>query len=108
MKNYIITISDDLDIFESIESAEKYLEPWILEQSHNFRAYDKHGNILNASVILGKKIKLTLSEKKNIELLKSEILDYLPRLSKITLSNVESKSLNELIDYLIKNRGITK
>lgn len=108
MKNYIITISDDLDIFESIESAEKYFEPWIIEQSHNFRAYDKDGNILTASVHLGKKIKLTLSGNKNIELLKSDILDYLPRLSKETLSDAKSKSINELIDFLIKNRGITK
>jgi hypothetical protein len=108
MKKYIITISDDLDIFESIEQAEKYLEPWILDPVHKFRAYDEQGNVLTASVVSNKTVKLTPSCKKNIELLKSEIIGYVARLTTTSVISFESASLDELVDYLIKNRGLTK
>lgn len=107
MRNFIITICDDLDVFESLEKAEKYHEEWILEPIHKFRAYDQHGNILIGSSDRGKSVKIIPSGKNDIELLKTEIVEYLSRLIESNPANLKDKPLEELVDILIKNRGLT-
>lgn len=108
MKNYIITISDDLDIFETLADAEKYLEPWILEPKHEFRAFDQNGNVVKASVQSGTRVKLFVTEEKEASSLKGEILNYIPRLGLVNLVELRMKSIGELISFLVKKKGFTK
>lgn len=107
MKEYIIAISDDMDIFESLYEAEKYFEPWILESKYNCRAFDQNGNILNASVQQGERIKLINSGVCRADILKDLILDYIPRLGLVNLVALRTLSVSQLVDYLVKVKGIT-
>ena len=40
MRPPIIVVSDDVDVFDSVEAAERYLEPWQLD---GLRVYDRNG-----------------------------------------------------------------
>lgn len=108
MKNYVITISDDLDIFETLADAEKYLEPWVLEPKHKFRAFDQNGNVVKASVQSGTRVKLLVTEEKAPSSLKEEILNYIPRLEPVNLVELRMKLTEELISFLVKKKGFTK
>lgn len=117
----VITISDDIDLFDSIEAAEAYCEPWILEPEYNFRAFDQDGNILIGSIIQKKRkwlfgllsgkfesLHLEQSGKKNIEQLKLEILNYLDRTSNKDKTQYADLNLNQLVEILVKKRGLTR
>jgi hypothetical protein len=108
MKEFIVTISDDLDIFETLADAEKYLEPWILESKYNFKAFSQNGNIVKASVQSGTRIKLLVTEDKDPSSLKEEVLNYIPRLGPANLVELRMKSTDELISFLVKTKGFTK
>ncbi len=108
MKNFIITISDDLDVFETLADAEKYLEPWILESKYNFKAFDQKGNVVKASVQSETRIKLIVTEENNSTSLKEEILNYIPRLNLANLAALRIVSIDELVSFLVKNKGFTK
>jgi len=108
MKEFIVTISDDLDIFETLADAEKYLEPWILESKYNFKAFNQKGNVVKASVQSGTRIKLLVTEYKDPSLLKEEILNYIPRLGLVNLVELKMKSIDELISFLVEKKGFTK
>ena len=108
MKEFIVTISDDLDIFETLADAEKYLEPWILESKYNFKAFNQNGNVVKASVQSGTRIKLLVTEDKDPSSLKEEVLNYIPRLGPANLVELRMKSTDELISFLVKKKGFTK
>lgn len=120
MKKLIITISDDLDIFDSIQAAEAYCEPWLLEPKYNFRAFDQDGNILTASVVQKKgkwlfgllsnsyeSLYLEPSGKKNETQLRSEIINYLGQSMKKDTTRYNDMSVSQLLEILIKERGLT-
>ncbi|WP_413612274.1 hypothetical protein [Bdellovibrio sp. HCB-110] len=105
----IVTISDDLDVFESQEKAERYLEPWILETRNNFRAYDENGNVLRGFNFSGNAVKLVPVGESNKELLRNEIVRYIPRLGvSVNSDELSNMPLEDLIKFLLKYRGLTE
>lgn len=120
MKQLVITISDDIDLFDSIESAESYCEPWILEPEHKFRAFDQDGNVLKASIVQKKgkwlfgllnrnfeSLHLEQSGEKNIAQLKLEILKYLDQTPNKDKVHTDL-SFDQLLEILVKQRGLTR
>ena len=113
MESLVIIISDDLDVFKSIKDAESYLEPWILDPKYNFRAFDQNGNVLTPTIenkkwlgfLPSKVIKLKASGHSNPEKLKEEVTAYLS--NKNHSSNLNEKSLSDLLSDLVKTTGIT-
>ena len=119
-KHLIITISDDIDVFDSIEAAESYCEPWILEPEHNFRVFDQDGNIFKASIVQKKgkclfgllnrnfeSLHLEPSGEKNVERLRSEILNYLDQSLNKEKGQYTDLNLGQLVEVLLKQRGLT-
>ena len=64
MRAPIIVVSDDSDVFGTIEAAERYLEPWSVE-SATLKIYDRDGRPLVAQIAKTKLLKnevVTLSD----------------------------------------------
>ncbi|WP_413942739.1 hypothetical protein [Bdellovibrio sp. HCB-162] len=116
MKTLIFTFTDDMDIFRNFLGAEKYLEPWIVEQG--FEAFDSEGRILTASVALRPRKFLwvipttvetvVISQTDNFEpeKFKSKLIPYLKMLEPTTNGDLLSKqNLEELIELAVKLKG---
>lgn len=115
MESYVITISDDLDLFESKEAAERYLEPWIIEPKNNFRAYSAKGNILSPSIITknifwlfkAKAISLKQTETIEEEKLRNEVANYLSKLNPSEKASFLSMNLIDLVSKLRELKGFS-
>lgn len=109
--------TDDLDLFHSLQGAEKYFEAWILDL--HFEGFDSEGRILNAGTVLqpGKRIfgliptqsesiSITVTEHFDPEKLKAKLISYL---NQVKMDDVkwESISLKEIIEKVIQVKGYT-
>lgn len=115
MEKYVITISDDLDLFETKEAAERYLEPWIIEPNNNFRAYNSDGIVLSPSIKTKKAywifksqaVHLDQTEKMEQDKLRSELVNYLSKLNQSGKADFESMNLSSLVIKLKELKGFS-
>lgn len=116
MESFVITISDDLDLFETKEAAEGYLEPWIIEPNNNFRAYRSNGNVLSPSIktkstfwiFKSQAVHLNQTEKIEPDKLRNELISYLSKLKPSDRDFFNSMDLQSLVNQLKQLKGFSK
>ena len=115
MESFVITISDDLDLFETKEAAEKYFEPWIIEPKNNFRAYEANGNVLSPSVKMKKAfwifklpiVHLDKTKEMEPDKLRNELVTYLVKLDSSGKESFASMKLTDLVKKLKILKGFS-
>jgi hypothetical protein len=103
-----ITIDDhgDINIFETIEEAEKYVEP-IDARRGDFVAYDSEGRLLRSQIVkrglLGPRVKLEPTETvpKHASALRARLIGFLSKLGE-SRPLLEADSLDGLITRTIR------